>query len=399
MLRNFFILFIAQLLLSQASLAINQAPVVLIHGFTGWGRHEMKGFYYWGGFNDLQEDLKAKNYKIVTASVGPLSSNYDRAVELYAQLKGSCADYGEFHAKKYGHARFGKCYQTPLLSQWNEQNKIHLIGHSQGGQTIRALVKLLKEGSIEEKTYYQRERSDLFSGNKDWVLSLTTVSTPNNGTSLTNILDAFIPTLQSLFSYFSAIVSIKQNSFYDFKLEHWGLAKNNGENLSEYFDKVIHSHAFYTKDISKWDLSPEGAKEFNSTDVTYPDIYYFAVATKSTHITNPFNNCKYSFFNILDFPTAAIGCFTQNLPGKIKIDENWLDNDGIVNTISMQAPFNQKQINFSATENPITGIWNYLGIKESWNHIDIIGTFPSFRKNYQSVKDIYENHIELLYKL
>ena len=26
-------------------------PIVFIHGFMGWGRDEMPGYYYWGGVN------------------------------------------------------------------------------------------------------------------------------------------------------------------------------------------------------------------------------------------------------------------------------------------------------------------------------------------------------------
>ena len=32
-----------------------------------------------------------------------------------------------------------------------KQIKVHLVGHSMGGQTIRTLVQILKEGSYEEK--------------------------------------------------------------------------------------------------------------------------------------------------------------------------------------------------------------------------------------------------------
>lgn len=391
--------FLFSLIIQKPISAINHDPVVLVHGLTGWGRHEMHGFYYWGGLNDLQEDLRNKNYNIVTTSVGPLSSNYDRAIELYAQLKGGCADYGEYHAKKFGHARYGKCFPTPLLKHWDEMHKAHFIGHSQGGQTIRVLQKLLKEGSYEELNHPQNNRSELFSGNKNWVTSITTISTPNNGTSLTNILDTFVPTLQTLISYFSAIASIKENFLYDFKLGHWGLAKNKQESLGDYFARITQSQAFATKDISKWDLSPEGAQEYNETERVYSDTYYFAIATKSTYFTNPFNNCKFSLLNILDFPTAAIGCYTQKQPGKITIDEKWLDNDGIVNTISMQAPFTQKQISLSETDSSTKGIWNYLGVKETWNHIEIIGTFPNFKKPYQTVREIYEEHLRRLYSL
>ncbi len=41
----------------------NDYPFVLVHGFTGWGRDELLGFKYWGGFNDLQESLNQAGYR------------------------------------------------------------------------------------------------------------------------------------------------------------------------------------------------------------------------------------------------------------------------------------------------------------------------------------------------
>jgi triacylglycerol lipase len=377
--------------------ASNQDPIILVHGFTGWGRNDLKGFLYWGGFNDIQEDLKSEGHFVDTASVGALSSNYDRAIELYAQIKGSCADYGLAHSQKYGHARFGRCYPTPLYPQWDEYHKVHFVGHSQGGQTIRVLLQLLKDGSPDELELNYDDMNDLFSGNKNWVTSITTISTPNNGTTLTEIADVFLPTAQKLLTYFSAIIGIQKNPIIDLKMEQWGIGRKKNESISDYFYNVFHSNIWSTKDISKWDLSPEGAKQFNDQAKNYNDVYYFSISTKSTAFTNPFNNCKLSLFGILDFPSNAIGCYTKDHLGKVQIDSKWLENDGIVNTYSMQAPFNMKKINFNGTAQ--IGIWNDLGIKHGWNHIDIIGALPNLLKPYWSVKQIYSDHINLLHSL
>lgn len=384
-------------ILPSLSNAANNDPIVLVHGFTGWGRNDLKGFLYWGGFNDLQEDLKFQGNKVFTASVGGLSSNYDRAIELYTQIKGGCTDYGLAHSLKYGHARFGRCYPTPLYPQWDEKHKVHFIGHSQGGQTIRNLLKLLKEGSPEELSLNNNDVNDLFRGNKNWATSITTISTPNNGTTLTEIADVFLPTTQTLLTYVSAIIGMQKNPIIDLKLEHWGIARGKNDSLSDYFYKVFHSNIWSTKDISKWDLSPEGANEYNKQDKNYHDVYYFSISTLSTFFTNPFNNCKFSFFSFLDFPSGAIGCYTRDEPGKVNIDSNWLANDGIVNTYSMKAPFNMKKVEFNGTAK--VGIWNDLGTKESWNHIDIIGAIPNLIKPYWNVKQIYIDHLNLLHSL
>jgi triacylglycerol lipase len=52
-----------------------------------------------------------KGHQTYYASMGPISSNWDRACELYAQIKGTVVDYGQAHSAKYGHARYGKDYR------------------------------------------------------------------------------------------------------------------------------------------------------------------------------------------------------------------------------------------------------------------------------------------------
>ena len=75
----------------------NDYPIVLVHGFFGWGNDEMGSYRYWGGHKDIQKILQDNGYKVFNVSVGPISSNWDRAVEVYYQLKGGQVDYG------YGH--------------------------------------------------------------------------------------------------------------------------------------------------------------------------------------------------------------------------------------------------------------------------------------------------------
>jgi triacylglycerol esterase/lipase EstA (alpha/beta hydrolase family) len=31
----------------------NNYPIVLVHGFAGWGPEEIMGYNYWGGFYDI----------------------------------------------------------------------------------------------------------------------------------------------------------------------------------------------------------------------------------------------------------------------------------------------------------------------------------------------------------
>ena len=75
--------------------ANNNYPIILIHGFIGWGSEEMGGYNYWGGNYDYVEYLDSLGYEVYNVSVGPISSNWDCAVEAYYQIKGGQVDYGK----------------------------------------------------------------------------------------------------------------------------------------------------------------------------------------------------------------------------------------------------------------------------------------------------------------
>ena len=124
--------------------AQNTYPIVLVHGFMGWGEDEMGGYRYWGGRQDYAQMLRDEGHTVFTVSIGPVSSNWERAVEVYTQLKGGQVDYGKAHAEQFNIIQKpeDKVYNA-LYPEWDEVHPIHLIGHSMGGQTARMLQYLL----------------------------------------------------------------------------------------------------------------------------------------------------------------------------------------------------------------------------------------------------------------
>lgn len=142
---------------------------------------------YWGGtkFN-VNKELTKLGYRVHEANVGAFSSNYDRAVELYYYIKGGRVDYGAAHVAKYEHNRYGRTYEG-IMSDWEPGKKIHLVGHSMGGQTTRLMEHFLRNGNQEEINYQWQHGgtiSDLFKGGKDNMIStIITLGTPHNGTS------------------------------------------------------------------------------------------------------------------------------------------------------------------------------------------------------------------------
>ena len=92
------------------------------------------------------KDLSDDGHQIFAVSIGPISSNWDRAVEVFYQIKGGQVDYGSSHSGKNKIIRMpkGKSY-VGLYPQWSNENPVHLIGHSMGGQTARMLHYLLTQ--------------------------------------------------------------------------------------------------------------------------------------------------------------------------------------------------------------------------------------------------------------
>ena len=82
MFRSFF--FIVTIIMSVSDIfSQNNYPIILVHGFLGWGRDEMAEYYYWGGRMDLETELKNAGFEVYAVSVGPISSNWDRAIETF----------------------------------------------------------------------------------------------------------------------------------------------------------------------------------------------------------------------------------------------------------------------------------------------------------------------------
>ncbi|CUB56372.1 Lipase precursor [Bacillus subtilis] len=380
----------------------NNNPIILVHGFAGWGRDELLGIKYWGGLQDIQENLKKEGYQVYTATIGPVSSNWDRACELYAQINGGTVDYGAAHAKKHGHKRFGRTFPK-LISDWNEKNKIHLIGHSMGGQTIRTLVHLLKDGNQEEKDYAKQnvkiKLSPLFQGGKSYVHSVTSLATPHNGTTLADG-SLLLPVIKKILL---AAASIGRNSDllpYDFKLDQWNIPKYDGESFLQYIDR-LQNHPIWkgTKDISQWDLSTDGAKELNTWVKTHPDVYYFSYGGQATQVAPIIGK---SIPDITMNPALMgtgifLGAYTRDEMNRPLIDANWWENDGVVNTISMLGPLTDQIVLNAGT--PQIGKWNYVETKLKWDHLDMVGLSVSDALGVSDINVFYRNIAEKLTNL
>ena len=345
----------------------NQDPIILVHGFNGFTDDINPNVlsHYWGGDKlNIRQDLEQNGYNAYEASISAFGSNYDRAVELYYYIKGGTVDYGAAHAERYGHERYGKTYEG-VYKDWQPGQKVHLVGHSMGGQTVRQLEELLRNGSQEEIEYQKEHGGDispLFQGNHDnMVSSITTLGTPHNGTHASDKLGNEAIVRQIAFDLGKRLGN--KNSRVDFGLSQWGLKQQPDESYLSYLSRTKTSKLWQTKDNALYDLTRDGATDLNRKTSLNPNIVYKTYTAEATHPTL-IGKQKADYNMFLPFTV------TGNVIGKAT-EKEWRENDGLVSVISSQHPFNQAYT--EATDTNQKGIWQVTPTKHDWDHVDFVG--------------------------
>ncbi|MBR6620700.1 MAG: hypothetical protein IKK85_10170 [Clostridia bacterium] len=319
---------------------------IWVHGLMGWGSYDFYYplFPYWGMLNgDLMKSLNKAGYECYAASVAPTSSAWDRACELYAQLTGTVVDYGEAHSERCGHDRYGEDFSgRALIRQWDSTNKINLLGHSFGGATVRVFASLMAVGSEEEMKASPDDVSPFFKGGKaDWIYSVTALAAPHNGTSAYGAMSQDI-------------------------------------------------------DSAAYDMYIDNALELNKNIYTHENTYYFSIACSAT---NKNADGTYSADTSLMegmFQSSAneMGCYTGKTQGGYEIDETWLENDGLVNTVSALAPSSAPTKVFDASDIQ-AGVWNIMPVYRG-DHMSLQGGMTKVNKD---IFDYYVLHLDMINRL
>ena len=167
---------------------------IFVHGTAGWGSYDERyeRLPYWGmRTGDLMAHLREKGYSCHAASVSAEGSAWDRACELYAQIRGTRVDYGLAHSERFGHERFGEDYSgRTLCDGWDDDVRLVLIGHSFGGTTVRLFAELLAHGDEDERARTEpSELSTLFAGGQGRrVAAVCAVACALNGNATFDML-------------------------------------------------------------------------------------------------------------------------------------------------------------------------------------------------------------------
>ena len=380
----------------------NHYPIVLVHGLFGWGGREVAGLNYWGGTSSLRDILNNAGYEVYTPSIGPVASNWDRACELYAYLVGGTVDYGQYHSAQNGHARYGRTFPgvLPELNDADSALKIHLVGHSMGGETIRMLAQLLENGDQDEvNATTDGSISPLFTGEcRHWIESITTLCTPHDGSQYdTKVYRSMEPMVHQMVGILSAATGMninEQNFGLDFKLDQWGLTRQANEDYASYFTRVMNSSIWdeHVNDLSIYDLDVDGAAVLNGYAKAQDDIYYFSVACSDTYRSPVFPNnyLPYADINPMMVKSATyMGSHVNYAVGHVQITPEWWENDGIVSVRSAIAPHENSTDKFNinygtASDGTMVfkdgtqkGVWNYIEKIDRTDHINMVGQFQN----------------------
>ena len=351
---------------------------VFVHGLSGWGSYDpvYKLMPYWGMFGgDLMKYLNDKGFHAVSASVAPRGSAWDRACELYAQLAGTRVDYGKAHSERCGHERFGTDFTgRALVKSFSDTDKINLLGHSFGGATVRLFASIMETGSAEEQAATPAdELSDYFKGGKgSWIYSLTALAAPHNGTTAYCRDEMPAEAEETNTNPLAAALQ---------ELMHRTNSQKSGDRILE--------------DYADYDMYIDNAIALNDTIATLHDTYYFSIACSCTEqqpdgTWTPINRKMEILFRS---SAQELGQYTGTTKGGYVIDETWLENDGLVNTISAKAPFGAPQQNYDETNVP-RGTWNILPVYQG-DHMALEGGL--FHVN--DIKELYTEHLSMINSL
>jgi len=330
-------------------------PYIFVHGMLGFGENSKMSlaFPYWGMSKDvdLLNYLRGEGVECYAPSVGPMSSAYDRACELYAQLTGTRVDYGEAHSKEFNHERYGRDYTGKALmgEPWDLKTKINLISHSFGGPTIRVLASLLAYGSTAEVEASGENCSELFKGgHADCVNAVITLASPSNGSPVANLMS---DTWAAYLATIAMNVLSDDKSAMDPMLEQFG--------VTEKLDLLNDLKLAYSKDHCGYDMTINGSQELNKKYPTADTIYYISYSADLDNGVISKDESSGGKAKILVIG-QKINKFLTNVPvdGKL-LGSDWAPNDGLVPVVSAQYPLTDED-NYAMYEEGIEikrGVW------------------------------------------
>lgn len=438
-------------------MSANDYPIVFVHGFLGWGPDEAGFGHYWKGVQKVPMEV-LDGRTVAFASVGPLSSQWDRARELFYRIRGGEVDYGTHpahygdepdHLDKLGIQPDGTRvegwphHEKPLFADWGPDRPIHLVGHSQGASTIRVLQHMLSEGLFDNEP-----------AGDSWIRSVTTISGVNNGTTMAYANGAAEPdgrlrrkggiellahlvklSLETSFDLLrrplllSEILSALPHvaAEYNWDLEQWGLTRRSGwdlrwppwpEPLADFLLRVLRHDFLYGKDCAPYDLSVHSMAQWNRVLRESAETFYFAFVTQSTEAdSHGHHTGGRDMLPLLRSLGREMGRFSETLEGVSGFQpEAWWPNDGAVPCVSQVEPWlgrpgvaeggeaarDEYRHNWDGDwpDGEIEpGIWHVMKDPlRGWDHLDIV-VFPDRAAEFPGKEGKLEGQVKFYTRL
>ncbi len=386
----------------------NEYPFIFVHGMGGWGAYETAApMPYWGGMNfeglkmsvgdtNIVEILQSKGVDVYEASVGPFSSAWDRACELYAQLTGTVVDYGEAHSKAHNHDRYGYSYEGKALmgENWDAETPINIMGHSFGGPTVRLFASLMYYGDEAEVAATGEDTSPLFTGGHDVIHSVATFSSPNDGTPIADFLvDLKLIALIAFAGNLLGCLFGDEVMMWHLRFGHFGLTAKEGEDRASFSLQNI-VNFYNSNDNCGYDMTIDGAKKLNEKIQVVPTAYYYSYSAIATE-ENAVGMQKLSTPSLFSFSSLVLAAYEGKTIDGVEMTKEWAISDGIVPYASAKCPM--KDIDkarvyseaIAAGEEIETGRWYMMDPLMDFQHASFMGTvgWPV------SVEDFYVNYI------
>ena len=247
-----------------------------------------------------------------------------------------------------------------------------LLGHSFGGATVRLLSELLAHGDAEEKR--TSDPSPLFLGGMESrIHGIVALASPMNGTTAYDMFDdpSFDP----------AAIRVP---WWSRKLAQW---------MSKGTKPILDGRD--SSDYANFDMHVDNAMAMNRRISTLPSVYYFSVpCSRTARQPDGTHKPRRGMEPLFVMRSYQIGAYKGSTAGGTVIDESWLENDGLVNTVSAMAPAGAP---FRALDRALDreriqpGIWNVcpaVGEDHMWPQ------GGPMRKHH--IKDFYLNLLDMI---
>ena len=314
-------------------------------------------------------------------------------MQIFYELKGGTVHYGHEHSAFHGHDEEGIAFEKGKLPDWDENHPVHLIGHSFGGVTARALHAYLDQG----------DRFKGHSTNSRWVISVNTISAPLNGSLMVYSLGAnvgFAPVVRwgspgfcigILAHLLGFIDSAWIKAIHDFKLDYWKLSRSRPGALRRLLNAFggfcIHS----TTDNAAYDMTLHSQLEWSNTLHSISGTYYSSIV--GTTFENEPSILAYLVYTLRPYilrsvPRSVLGIDTSQ----------WMESgfDGLLSARTQEFPFLAHLENFDVSGLPACpspGVWyvTYLPsdhlstIADGWDTVML--SITAFEESFRSQRD------------